>query len=161
MSGGRLGITIAAACLGAALAAARAEEAKSDGAPVFTPQVSDFMSETQLSHFKLWFSGSLANWPLARYEIDQMKTSFQLAAEFGAKAYPNFSDLLKSDAEPAFAALDAAIAGKNEAAFITGFERLTKSCNACHTATGLGFIVIQTPTTLPSVSPLSDQKFSP
>jgi mono/diheme cytochrome c family protein len=160
MSGGRLGIIIAAACLGAAVAAARAEEAKSDRAP-FSPQVSDFMSETQLSHFKLWFSGSLANWPLARYEIEQMKTSLQLAAEFGAKAYPNFSDLLKSDAEPAFAALDAAIAGKNEAAFITGFERLTKSCNACHTATGLGFIVIQTPTTLPSVSPLSDQKFSP
>ncbi len=161
MSGGRLGIFIAAACLVAVAAPARAEEAKSGGAPVFAPQVSDFMSETQLVHFKLWFGGSLANWPLARYEMEQMKTSFQRAAEFGAKAYPNFSDLLKSDAEPAFAALNAAIAGKNEAAFITGFERLTKSCNACHAATGLGFIVIQTPTTLPSVSPLSDQKFSP
>ncbi len=161
MSGGFLRIVVVAACLGAVIAAVRAEEAKSGGAPVYTPQVSYLMSETQLTHFKLWFSGSLANWPLAHFEIEQMKTSFQLAAEFGAKAYPSFSDLLKSDAEPAFAALDAAIAGKNEAAFITGFERLTKSCNACHTATGLGFIVIQTPTTLPSVSPLSDQKFSP
>ncbi len=147
----------AAACLGAALTGARAEEAKPGATPVYTPQVSDFMSETQLRHFKLWFSGSLSNWPLAAFELAKMKTSFDLAAEFDAKTDPNFADLMKASADPAFKDLEAAIAANNEAAFIQGFERLTKSCNACHAASGLSFIKIQTPT----ASPFSDQSFAP
>ncbi len=153
MNGKLLHLTSGFACLAAALGFARGEEAKPDAAPVFTPQVSDFMNETQLRHFKLWYSGSLRNWALARYEIEKMKTSFDLAEAFAAKAYPNFHDLLKADAEPAFKALDAAIAGKNEAAFVEGFGQLTKSCNACHASVGLGFIKLQTP----SASPFSDQ----
>ena len=151
-------ITIAAAaCLGATLTGARAEEAKPAADPVYTPQVGDFMSETQLRHFKLWFSGSLSNWPLAAFEVAKMKASLDLAAEFDARTDPNFSDLKKASADPAFEALETAIAGKNEAAFIQGFERLTKSCNACHAASGFGFIKIQTPT----ASPFSDQNFAP
>ena len=86
-----------------------------------------------------------------------MKTSFDLAAEFDAKTDSNFPDLMKASADPAFKDLEAAITGKNEAAFIRGFERLTKSCNACHAASGFGFIKIQTPT----ASPFSDQNFAP
>ena len=80
-----------------------------DEAPVFHPQVSDLMSETQLRHFKLWFSGSLKNWPLAKFEMGKMRTSFDLAAEFGGKTYPKFSELVKQEFDPAFQALDLAI----------------------------------------------------
>jgi hypothetical protein len=144
------------ACFGAA--APGAEEGSSNGAPIYTPQVSDFMSETQLRHFKLWFSGSLANWPLAHYELEKMKLSLDAAARLGPHVgYPNFTDLLKADGEPGFEALNAAIAAKSETAFLAGFKRLTQSCNACHDAAGVGFIKIQTPT----ASPFSDQNFAP
>ena len=35
------------------------------------------MELIQLSHFKLWLAGNLRNWPLAEYELTQMKATFQ------------------------------------------------------------------------------------
>ena len=43
----------------------------------------------------------------------------------------------------------------NRAAFVRSFEDLTSACNQCHKAAQVGFIVIQTPTSLP----FTDEKF--
>jgi hypothetical protein len=50
-----------------------------------------------------------------------------------------------------------AIAAKNSAKFEAGFADLTAACNACHHGAQIGFVTIQTPTSLP----FSDQKFLP
>lgn len=161
MTDGLCRLTIAAACLGAALSvvliSVRAEEPKSAAPPVFTPQISDFMSDTQRRHFKLWLSGGLSNWPLAEYELGKIEQSLDLAAEFGAKPTPSAPDLSMASSDPAFRDLEAAIAGKNQPAFVAAFNRLTRACNACHVASGVGAVKIQTPMS----SPYSNQKFAP
>ena len=134
----------------------RADEAK-PGPPAYAPQVSDFMSETQLRHFKLWFAGSLKNWPLAEYELDKMKTSFVFADRYAGADAEAFSASVKSRSDPAFKALGAAIAARNSTAFIAGFRQLTGACNACHESFHVGFIEVQTPT----ASPFSNEAFSP
>ena len=35
------------------------------------------MGLIQISHFKLWLAGNLRNWPLAEYELSQMKATLQ------------------------------------------------------------------------------------
>jgi hypothetical protein len=147
---------VLAACLGASLGVPRADDAK-PGPPAYTPQISDFMTETQLRHFKLRFAGSLKNWALAEYELDKMKTSFAQAERYaGADAGP-FSQSVKAMSDPAFQALAEAISAKDSARFIKGFRQLTAACNACHESFHVGFIKVQTPT----ASPFSDQAFSP
>ena len=34
------------------------------------------MAQQQIRHIKLWFAGRAGNWPLADYEIDQLKEGF-------------------------------------------------------------------------------------
>ena len=41
--------------------------------------------------------------------------------------------------------LEKAIDAKDPKAFAEGYEQLTAACNACHRATGNGFVVIQQP----------------
>ena len=44
------------------------------------PMLSDIMLQIQLRHFKLGYAGSLSNWGLARYEVGQIKSAFEIAA---------------------------------------------------------------------------------
>ena len=115
------------------------------------------MTETQLRHFKLWFAGSLENWPLAQYELDKMKTSFVLADRYAGADAEAFAESVKQKSDPAFEALAQAISAHDAARFIAGFRQLTSACNACHESFHVGFIKVQTPT----ASPFSDQAFSP
>jgi hypothetical protein len=48
--------------------------------PELLPTLGDIMSATQQRHIKLWFAGRSGNWPLAAYEIQQIKDSFDKAA---------------------------------------------------------------------------------
>jgi cytochrome c553 len=97
------------------------------------------------------------NWPLANYELEQIRASIDLAKTL----YPN-SD--KSDMDtmmPAADDLEKAIKAKNAASFTSAFGKLTAACNACHEATGFGFIKIREPRLSPiETSPFSDESFS-
>ena len=37
------------------------------------PRLNDMMVATQLRHFKLWYAGVVQNWPLANYELTQIR----------------------------------------------------------------------------------------
>ena len=115
------------------------------------------MTETQLRHFKLWFAGSLENWPLAQYELDKMKTSFALADRYAGADAELSPGSVKEKSDPAFEALAQAISAHDSAGFIAGFRQLTTACNACHEAFRVGFIKVQTLI----ASPFSDQAFTP
>src|SRR2546430_11645955 len=39
----------------------------------YTPSLAVVMGLIQVSHFKLWLAGNLRNWPLAEYQLSQMR----------------------------------------------------------------------------------------
>jgi hypothetical protein len=122
------------------------------------PAVADIMGQTQLRHFKLWFAGALGNWPLANFEVEQMKRSFTDSGRLGTSvAGTPLSKLVEEKSLPPLADVETAIAAKSEKEFVKAYKQLTEACNACHVAANVGFIKIQTPT----ASPFSNQAFPP
>jgi hypothetical protein len=121
------------------------------------PRLSDLMAAVQLRHVKLWYSGSVRNWPLANYELGQIKESFENAA----RLYTNIPvDTIVANTKP-LDSLDEAVKTKDGASFVRAFLDLTHGCNSCHQAAQIGFIVVKLPTASPTASPFSDQTFTP
>ena len=121
------------------------------------PRLNDVMVATQLSHFKLWYAGAVQNWPLANYELGQIRATIEQAE----RLYPNSR---KSDMKmmtPPTDEVENAIKAKDSAKFSAAYSKLTAACNACHNATGFGFIKMRDPRMSPlETSPLSDKSFS-
>lgn len=115
------------------------------------PHLSEIMVEQQMRHIKLWFAGDAGNWPLADYEIDQLKDGFDDVAKLLG------GDLAQQHVGGAISQLEKAIDSRDHDAFASAFDRLSAGCNACHHTLGHAFIVIQRPVPLP----YSDQNFSP
>ncbi len=118
------------------------------------PKLGDIMASTELRHSKLWYSGSLKNWPLAAYELGQIRSSFFEAAAL----YVNIpADALGEMISKPMDALAGAIAEKDAAKFTRSFSSLTAGCNSCHQMAGVGFIVMK----IPTASPFGNQAFEP
>ena len=124
----------------------------------FVPRLNDMMVATQVRHFKLWYAGLVQNWPLANYELTQIRDVVNDTQRlFGNKGEAKLSATI----EPATDELDQAIKAKDEQKFAKAFGKLTAACNSCHEAAGFGFIKIRVPRLSPlETSPLSDQSFS-
>ena len=111
------------------------------------------MGKIQLRHIKLWFAGKAGNWELATYEVEEIKTSLESAADL-YRGIP--VELVTNTADP-IRAIREAIEAKDSVAFAKGYGEFTAACNGCHQGIGRSFIVIQKPT----ASPFTDQSFSP
>jgi hypothetical protein len=123
----------------------------------YVPPLNLIMVATQLSHFKLWYAGAVENWPLANYELAQIRTSIDNAK----KLYPNNNTLDMTMMTPATDEVDNAIKEQNRVVFSKAFSKLTAECNNCHVATGFGFIKMRDPVLSPiETSPFSDESFS-
>jgi hypothetical protein len=138
---------LAALLLGAGLACAQDSAEEAGG----LPHLSEIMAQQQMRHIKLWFAGDAGNWPLADYELDQLKDGFDDVAKLLG------GDLAQQHIGGALSGLEKAIESKDHAAFVAAFDRLSAGCNACHGTLDHAFIVIQRPVLLP----YSDQNFSP
>ena len=119
---------------------------RADSAPT---QLSDLMVALQFQHIKLWFAGKLSNWNLAHYELRQLQANLQKATSLSSDS------LRSSQTTEQLQALDRAIQLKDGDAFAKAYSDLTIGCNACHRASGFGWITIQ----VPSSEPFSDQLF--
>jgi hypothetical protein len=121
----------------------------------FVPNVvslGDIMGQTQTRHIKLWYAGQSGNWSLADYEIDRIGESLSQAASL----YVGIPiDLVTGALEP-LSEMRKAAKANNKKAFVKDYVDLTKACNACHEAGKVGFIKIQTPTSLP----FTDESFA-
>jgi hypothetical protein len=115
------------------------------------PHLSEIMVQQQMRHIKLWFAGDAGNWPLADYEIDQLKDGFDDVAKLLG------GDLAQQHVGGAISQLEQAIESKDHTAFVSAFDRLSLGCNQCHRTLDHAFIVIRRPDLLP----YSDQNFSP
>ena len=125
---------------------------------VYLPGIEQFMNVIQTEHAKLWYAAQARNWELAAYQLGEIKEIMGDVQDL----YPKFKDLPLADMldkviTVEIAALEKAIDAKNAKTFAIGFVKLNEACNACHQATGNGFVVIQTP----SQPAFFNQDFSP
>ena len=152
----QVAITVAA-CAAASLAAQAAEQKPALEQQIYKPRLNSIMMLTQLGHFKLWYAGAVQNWPLANYELEQIRASIDLAKTL----YPDSDKSNMNTMMPAADDLDKAISAKDTARFASAFGKLTAACNNCHEVTGFGFIKIREPRLSPiETSPFSDESFS-
>jgi len=115
------------------------------------PKIAEIMPLQQMRHIKLWFAGRAGNWPLADYEIDQLKDGFDDVNQLLG------GDTVAKAIGAPIAAIEKAIDHKDRGAFINAFDKLTAGCNSCHHTLDHAFIVIQRPASPAYV----DQLFAP
>lgn len=113
----------------------------------YVPGLEQFMNAILLEHNKLWFAAQARNWPLAEYELGEMKEVMGDIQDF-VPVFKNLplADMLDAVIVKEVADLEKAIAAKDDQKFAAGFDKLNDACNACHQATQNGFIVIKRPT---------------
>jgi hypothetical protein len=124
----------------------------------FTPGLGEIMTLQQMRHLKLWFAGQAGNWPLADYELDELKEGFEDIVKY----HPTHHDVPTGTMATAVikgevAALGKAIGAKDRKQFAAGFDKLTAACNACHQAAKHPFIAIRRP----AGNPYANQSFAP
>ena len=112
----------------------------------YMPGLEQFMSAIQTEHAKLWYAGLARNWPLAAYQLGEIKEVMSDVQDL----VPTFKDLplakmLDAVITGPIADIEKAIDGKDFSKFADGYRKLTAACNSCHQATGNGFIVIRIP----------------
>ena len=112
----------------------------------YVPGIEQFMNVIQSEHAKLWYAGRARNWPLAAYQLAEIKELMSDVQDL-VPTFKNlpFADMLDAVITGEIAQLEKALDAKNAQAFAAGYGKLTAACNACHQTTGNGFIVIQRP----------------
>lgn len=129
-------------------------------AEAYAPGLGELMAAQQVRHAKLWFAGEAGNWPLAAYEVDELKEGFEdivkLHPEQGEAKIP-VAQLVPVNMNRPITDLTAAVAAHDRARFETAFDALTAACNSCHRAAEHGFNVLQRPT----APPFTNQQFAP
>lgn len=128
--------------------------------PPYIIGLGEIMGLSQMRHAKLWYAGQAGNWPLAAYEIDELKEGFADATLYHNrhKSVPRpLDDMIPEYLDRPMADLQAAVRRSDKRAFAHAFEALTQGCNSCHREAGFGFNVVAKPTSLP----VSNQSFAP
>jgi len=120
----------------------------------YKPGLGEFMSQIQIHHAKLWFAGKYENWPLADFEVGEIREALDDIPKFCADR-PEVKSI--DVIEPAMDSLSATIKAKDQRRFDSSFTLLTATCNDCHKATNHGFNQIK----IPDVPPVSNQVFKP
>ena len=124
----------------------RIDSLESNQANMYKPGLGEFMSGIQMHHAKLWFAGTEGNWPLADFELGEIKESID-----DIKKYQSDRIEVKTIGmiDLPLAALDSAVKQKGTAAFKTSYSLLTNTCNNCHRTNNFAFNVIKVPDEVP------------
>lgn len=114
---------------------------------VYLPGLGEFMLTTQIHHAKLWHAAKAGNWPLADYQLNEMKEVFAEVQDQVPK-YKNIpvGEMIDAVITGSIAELEKAVEQKKFKTFAVAYDKLTASCNSCHKAAGRGFITIRRPT---------------
>jgi len=125
------------------------------------PGLGEIMGVIQQHHVKLYYAGTKQNWPLAGYELDEIRESLDDAMQLYPDKFKNVSvplpQIIPAMTKGSIDGVEQAIQQKNEKAFIQDYQALSGSCSSCHAAENHAFIKIQTP----AAGMFSDQKFAP
>ena len=117
-------------------------------AKVYIPGLEQFMNVILIEHNKLWFAAKARNWPLAEYELGEIKEVMGDVQEI-VPVFKNLplKDMLDAVITKEIVDLEKAIEAKDFKKFAAGYDKLNAACNSCHQGTENGFIVIKRPTT--------------
>ncbi len=142
-----------------------APETQSGGKPklpdlpkVYLPGLGEFMLTIQVHHAKMWHAAKAGNWPLAEYQLSEMKEVFGDVQDF-VPSYKNIpvGDMIDAVVTGPIADLEKAVEQKKLKAFTAAYDKLTAACNDCHKAGGRPFIHIRRP----SRSSFDNEEFRP
>jgi hypothetical protein len=113
----------------------------------YVPGLEQLMNVILMEHNKLWFAAKARNWPLADYQLGEIKEVMGDIQDL-IPVFKNLplADMLDAVITKEIVDLEKSIEAKDYKAFVSGYDRLTKACNACHQGTENGFIVIRRPT---------------
>ena len=129
----------------------RTKETASDAAKnvpkTYVPGLEQFMNVILMEHNKLWFAAKARNWRLAEYQLGEIKEVMGDVQDL-VPTFKNLplADMLDAVITKEIAALEKSIEAKDYKTFVSGYDKLTQACNACHQGTENEFIVIQRPT---------------
>ena len=120
---------------------------QTEASKAYVPGLEQFMNVILIEHNKLWFAAKARNWPLAEYELGEIKEIMGDVQDL-VPTFKNLplADMLDAVVTKEIAALEKSIETKDSKAFTAGYDKLTQACNACHQGTGNGFVVIKRPT---------------
>ena len=125
-------LTLAVLALALVLPARAAEEGSKE---TYASGLGEIMSLQQMRHLKLWFAGQAKNWPLADYELDELKEGFDDVIKFfPVKDDMKIGDMAGSTVIPVLPDVKRAIDAHDGGKFAAAFDKLTAACNACHQA---------------------------
>jgi hypothetical protein len=121
-------------------------------AQTYKPGLGEFMMGIQVHHAKIWYAGKNQNWPLADFEVGEIRETLE-----DVKKYCTDRPEIKSlpILYPALDSVSNAIKARNLVQFEKGFVFLTNSCNSCHKSTHHEFNVIK----IPDTPPFTNQEF--
>ena len=114
---------------------------------VYLPGLGEFMLTIQVHHAKMWYAAQAGNWPLAEYQLSEMKEVFSDVQDF-VPTYKNIpvGDMIDAVVTGPIADLEKAVEQKKLKAFAAAYDKLTAACNDCHKAGSRPFIHIKRPT---------------
>ncbi|HXX63398.1 MAG TPA: hypothetical protein VEO56_06325, partial [Bacteroidota bacterium] len=122
------------------------------------PGLGEYMTTIQLHAAKLSYAAGASNWPLASYELDELKETFEAVDSLhlqknGVRLSGVIESLLNTQLPP----LREAITEKSRSAFTRAYGETLLACNGCHRPAGYPFIVIRPP----HAEPVSNQQWIP
>ena len=100
----------------------------------FTSFMPNFAERFHVMHH----AGEAGDWAVASHELSEMQRMAVLSQSIDAEK----GKLMKSMMAPSFDALEDAIGHGNGGKFETALTQTINTCNACHAATGSGFIEV-------------------
>jgi hypothetical protein len=131
----------------AAAPATKPAEAPKAPSKAYVPGLEQFMNVILMEHNKLWFAAKARNWPLAEYELGEIKEVMGDVQDI-VPVFKNLplADMLDAVITKEIVDLEKAITAKDYKKFVAGYDKLNAACNACHEGTENGFVVIKRPT---------------
>jgi hypothetical protein len=113
----------------------------------YVPGLEQFMNVILMEHNKLWFAAKARNWRLAEYQLGEIKEVMGDVQDL-VPTFKNLplADMLDAVITKEIAALEKSIEAKDYKTFVSGYDKLTQACNACHRGTENEFIVVERPT---------------
>ena len=115
------------------------------------PGMGTVMLEYSHRFYVAYYAAKAGNWELAEYELDEMLE----IQEVGETTRPEYAKALKAFEDTYLTQVTEQAKSKNWDGFKTTYQKAVIGCNACHTATGHGYIRYRLPENPPALLSLS------
>jgi hypothetical protein len=129
----------------------------------FTPGLDDVMTLlVQPRHIRLFAAGTLQNWELAAFELNELRSSLDRVANSipsyqGTDVREGIDSIMARSLQETSEAIHAGEVSR----FMRAYETLTQACNACHAYLEHPFLKIRVPTKAEPLMAYPDQDFAP